>query len=160
MTSEFEETKKSLSELAAVINEFRSEAVQLRVLEWVFGEWDASSGTKDLYRPPVAKKAPARRKKVSPGGAPDDQSEKTSRSRSSGGRPGPGKMIDRLISEGFFKNRQTISKITEYCKEKSAYIYDVTDFSPTLGRAIRTGKLSREKNQDNQYEYFEPEFTK
>jgi hypothetical protein len=156
MTSEFEETKKRLSELAVVINEFKSEAVQLRVLEWVFEEWNGSSGIKDSPKPPAAKKAPAKRKKLPTSGTPDVQGDKVSRPRSSGGRPGPLKMINRLISEGFFKNHQTISKITEYCKEKYAYIYEIANFSPALGRAIRAGKLSREKNQDSQYEYFEP----
>jgi len=156
MTSEFEETKKRLSELAVVINEFKSEAVQLKVLEWILKEWSTDSAARDSYKPPIAKKSPAKRKKAPSSGASDVQIDKPPRSRTSGGRPGPGKMIDRLVSEGFFKSHRTISQITNYCKEKYAYIYALQDFSSTLGRAIRAGKLGREKNQDNQYEYFEP----
>jgi hypothetical protein len=156
MTVEFDETKKRLGELAQVINEFKSEAVQLKVLEWILDSWGTTSPNAGASKPLAEKKPTKKRKKTLPSEASDEQSSKSTRSRSTAGRPGPGKTVDRLISEGFFKSHRTMSAIMDYCKEKYALIYDGGDLSPTLGRAIRAGKLEREKNQDSQYEYFEP----
>lgn len=155
MAIEFDETKKRLGELAQVINEFKSESVQLRILEWVLATWGTTSTDKSLSKQDPEKKINRKRKKAPPSEASDEKGSKATRSRSSTGRPGPGKMVDRLISEGFFKSHRTMSAIMDYCKEKFALVYDGGDLSPTLGRAIRAGKLGREKNQDNQYEYFE-----
>lgn len=159
MTIEFEETKKRLSELASVVNEFKSEAVQLKVLEWVFHTWGTPTHHKVVEAADTSKKPKrTKKKKISNTSeqSSDDGAKTKKSSRSSGNRPGPGKMIDRLIAEGYFKTRRTMAAIIDYCKEKNALVYDTGDLSPTLGRAIRAEKLEREKNQDNQYEYFQP----
>jgi hypothetical protein len=62
-------------------------------------------------------------------------------------------MIDTLIEDGFFETNKKISDITDYCKKRYAYTYSITDFSPALGRAIRSDKLKRITNAEKQYEY-------
>lgn len=157
MTVEFEETKKRLSELALVINEFKSEAVQLKVLEWVFETWGTATHHKTgESASPNVKSKRAKKNTANPSDPKNESAKSKKPSRSSGGRPGPGKMIDRLIGDGYFKTPRTMAAIIDYCKKKNALVYDTGDLSPTLGRAIRAGKLDREKNQDKQYEYFQP----
>ncbi|MGZ8915746.1 MAG: hypothetical protein ACXW1Z_21900, partial [Methylobacter sp.] len=62
-------------------------------------------------------------------------------------------MIDKLIGSGFFDKKKTLGDILVHCKEKFAYVYRNTDFSPSLGRAVRSNKLKRDKNTEGQYEY-------
>ena len=68
-------------------------------------------------------------------------------------RPGPTAMINDLLDEGFFDIPRTIGEIIEYCKESLAFTFKSTDLSPTLNRALRSGKLQRKKNKEGQFEY-------
>ena len=47
----------------------------------------------------------------------------------------------------------TIKNIVEHCDQNLALKYKQSDFSGALGRYVRDGKLKREKNDENQYEY-------
>jgi len=63
-------------------------------------------------------------------------------------------MVDRLITEGYFKNRQTAAALIAHCRAALAHTYEPNEISITLSRAIRNGKLKREKNAEDQYEYY------
>jgi hypothetical protein len=62
-------------------------------------------------------------------------------------------MLDRLVSEGFFKKPRTIKELVEHCSHNLALKYKQSDFSGPLGRLTRDVKLKRTKNADKQYEY-------
>ena len=152
MIKNFGQVKQQLEELAPVINSFKSDAVQLRIIELIF----QGTGTlSDLEDEPtvlsgsdkVRRKKHGVRIKVK-----GDKADKQN-SRSKSGRPGPGEMIDRLITDGFFKQARTIRDIIDHCNKKLAYSFKAQEFSVSLNRAVRNKKLTRNENKDGQYEY-------
>lgn len=156
MIKNFDSVKEQLRELAGIINTFKSEAVQLRLIELVFEAAESGSDTSGGEVPPSA---PARKRTSAPkdlapsatsrGGAGGGAKQK------SGGRMGGKSMLDRLLSEGFFKKPRTINGIVEHCSHNLAAKYKQSDFSGPLGRLTRDVKLKRVKNADKQYEYSE-----
>lgn len=66
----------------------------------------------------------------------------TSPKGKSSGRPGGKSMLDRLVSESFFKKPKTIKQVVEHCEHNLAFKYKQTDFSGALGRLTRSGTLS------------------
>lgn len=152
MIKNFDTIKSQLRELAEVINTFKSEAVQLRLIELVFEAARDDSNDEETGagrdRPPAdpARKARKTSKKSTAADA-------TSPKGKSSGRPGGKSMLDRLVTDGFFKKPKTIKQVVEHCEHNLAFKYKQTDFSGALGRLTRSGTLSRKKNADKQYEY-------
>ena len=152
---DFKETEEFLSELAEILNKFDSEAVRLKVLEWALRKWNPSRTYKGKFFPPLTQRVSfLMRKKFSSSQVPENHRDRLSRLRSSSGRPAPSKMLDQLIDDGFFKEHHTVHQVVGYCEEKYAYAYIVQDFSAPLGRAVKSGKLSRVVSEDNHNEYF------
>jgi len=151
MIKNFDTIKSQLRELAEVINAFKSEAVQLRLIELVFeaarDDTDEEGGTK-LARP--AEDASRKARKVA---KKSTRTEAQSTKGKTGGRPGGKSTLDRLVSDGFFKKPKTIKQVVEHCEHNLAFKYKQTDFSGPLGRLTRSETLSRKKNADKQYEY-------
>ncbi|MES1172570.1 MAG: hypothetical protein ABUL77_04985, partial [Bacteroidota bacterium] len=90
MIKNFEETKLQLAELATVLNSFKSEAVQLRIIELVF-QGGAERGAAPADEDSREAKSPARtrkRKAKAPTAAPDDGGQ-GSKGRRRGGGSGP-----------------------------------------------------------------------
>ena len=152
MIKNFDTIKSQLRELAEVINAFKSEAVQLRLIELVFeaarGDSNDEEAGAGRDRPPSD---PAR--KVRKASKKSAAADATSQKGKSSGRPGGKSMLDRLFNEGFFKKPKTIKQVVEHCEHNLAFKYKQTDFSGALGRLTRSGTLSRKKNADKQYEY-------
>lgn len=73
--------------------------------------------------------------------------------RSSGGRPGPKKMLGELIGQGFFAKPRVISDIIDHLDQTRGRLYKAQELSPALVRLLRDGRLVRAKNADGQYEY-------
>lgn len=155
MIRNFDAIKEQLRELSAVINSFKSEAVQLRLVELVFEATESSDADAvDDAGKPKAKpkpKRPMRRKAAKSG--PDSPTKAKGKAKGKAGRPGGKSMLVRLHGEGFFKKAKTIKQIVEHCEQNLALKYKQTDFSGPLGRLTRDGALSRKKNSDKQYEY-------
>lgn len=151
MIKNFDVIREQLKELAGVINSFKSEAVQLRLIELVFEATESSSGEELGGGESAAK---GRRKPKARKPAPPAQKAGASKPKGSG-RPGGKAMLDRLHGEGFFKKPKTIKQLVEHCEHNMAFKYKQSDFSGALGRLTRDGKLKRTKNADKQYEYSE-----
>jgi hypothetical protein len=154
MPASLDEVKKQLTEVADVVNLFKSEAVQLRVLELILAAEGSELGKKSQRR---------RLPKVKKAGTPESPKRKPAAKKGklgrppAGSKPGPGEMLDRLMSKGFFKTRRTVGEVVEHCKKSFAYKYKTNELSPAFARAVRANKLSREKNPEtHQYEYFTP----
>jgi hypothetical protein len=90
------------------------------------------------------------KKSASRGSKSQPSSKKT---RASGGRPGPKKMLEDLIQEGFFASPQTIRTTIEYVRDHKGHVYGAADFGVSLARLLRAGQLTRSRNTENQYEY-------
>lgn len=130
-----------------VVNAFKSEAVQLRVLEALLGvpveaplPPPAPSG-----RTAVRTKAP--KAKASAGNATPVKSSRRGSGNSAYG------IIMKLAGEGFFRSPQTIGSITKHASEKLGHHLKANECSPSLLRLLRQGRLKRSKNADHQYEY-------
>lgn len=144
--------KKQLSELAVLLNAFKSEAVQLRILDFVLGE-DATEASDDKVDKPrhVRKRRPQRTKtpkKVSSGAV-------TAKKKVASGT-GAKATLTQLLAGAFFDKPRTINDIIEHCKHNLALSFRANEFSTKLGRLVRNGDLTRKKNADNQYEYTKP----
>lgn len=155
MIERFSELKKDLTELAAVLNQFKSEAVQLRLLELLF---DAPS--KENAEEPEDTADPKRRtngrtkkrgSKAPAKKAPDNgPSEK--QKKGAGGK-GANATLTNLLAGEFFNSHKTIGDIIAHAKLNLAREFRANEFSGKLARLIRSGELTRKKNADGQYEY-------
>lgn len=162
MIKNFPELHSQLEQLAPIINSFKSEAVQLRIVELVFS--GASPSPPAGEEEQEEEKAPAapssrrrKRRKVAPQGNPaneeaDGKKAKPSR-KSASGRPGPGAIVATLLKEGFFSTGKGAAEIIDHCRTNKVLTYDTTEISVALGRAVKAGSLKREKNTDGQYRY-------
>ena len=152
---DLDELRKKLKAIAETVNLFKSEAVQLRVVDVLLGqlgtsEAPAPASTAGSTKTP--KKLRRRREKAS--AASPEAKAKASRTSSRGsGSPGSYAMINELLGGGFFKAPKTIGLIVDHCRTARGHHYKASECSPALLRLLRDGKLKRQKNKDGQYEY-------
>jgi hypothetical protein len=149
MFQNFGQAKQQLSELANVLNEFKSEAVQLRLLELIFAMDRTEAAGKNK---PATKRRPAAKK----GNTAEHSGESAAATvRKNRGEYGSRAVatLNQLVAAGFFKKPQTINDIIEHCKHNLARTFKANDFSGKLGLLVRSGELSRKKNVYGQYEY-------
>jgi len=148
MLDNFEETKKQLDELSVVLNKFKSEAVQLKLLDLLYTGASAAYTEPSPSHPKVeGKKVKSNRKSKKPAQAEPKKPGK----RASG--QGAVATLSRLVDDGFFSKYKTIADIVEHCDHNLARKFKANEFSGKLGRLVRDGALERRKNSDNQYEY-------
>lgn len=156
--TDLDEMQKRLKAIAEVVNSFKSESVQLRVVEVLLGQLGAPAGNgNDLTRatPKRAKRRKASTKgepsaKELKAGGPGKPARKDARGSAS---PGAFAMITQLLGEGFFKTPRPISAIVAHCSTSKGHHYKANECSPSLLRLLRDEKLKRAKNKEGQYEY-------
>jgi len=155
MIKNFDEVKQQLKELAEIVNSFKSEAVQLRLVELVFGKTvdaepdeDISNGSsnetvkqRQPRRTRASKKPAAAGADVSPARAPRS------------GKLGARAALTRMLDDGFFKQPKTINDIVKHAEHNLATRLKQSDLSGPLARYVRDSRLTRAKNADKQYEY-------
>lgn len=149
MIKNFDEIKKQLAELATVVNSFKSEAVQLRIVELVLGASPDENEDETEDRPRRKKKAKHRKKAAKKKAKTKEGSSKKKR-RSTG----PASALSDLIDEGYFAKKHGINDIIDHCKANKARTFKANELSTPLARFVRNGRLKRETNADGQYEYF------
>ena len=157
MLKNLEQLKKQLAELSEVINSFKSEAVQLKILDFIFKGGDLEAALPGNIDTDVSGQRNRRRKKRSSPREPRGNSAEEKR-KSSKGRHGSGKgasaTLTQLIEGGFFKQKRTIGDIVDHCAHSLARRFKPNEFSGTLARYTRTEVLKRTRNSDGQYEYY------
>jgi len=155
MIERFSELKKDLTELATVLNQFKSEAVQLRLLELLFdaaperdieGKGKAISAKRHVKRPAKRSAEKSHSESITVGGT----KEKPKRAASGQGAPAA---LTNLLASDFFKTHKTIGDIISHAKNNMARSFKANEFSGKLARLVRSGELTRKKNADGQYEY-------
>jgi len=157
MIENFDEVKRQLKELSEVVNAFKSEAVQLRLIDLVFGgvaseDTSSSAESESTPRRGVRKKSA----KAVVLAKPDvTTAAKSARTPRSGARLGGRSTLTRLQNEGYFKKPRTINDIVQHAETNLATKLKQSDLSGPLARYVRDKKLKRSKNKDNQYEYIE-----
>lgn len=152
MIKDLDVVKEQLKELAEVINLFKSELVQLRVLELVFRTMEATDAA-DSNEDDHAKQIRSRRRSGNEPRHPSNEGKPPRKKVS--GRLGGKAMLDHVYGDGYFKSPRTIKQLVDHCEHNFATKYRQSDFSGALGRLTRSGKLKRTKNTDKQYEYSE-----
>lgn len=153
MIENFEVVKQQLGELSDVINKFKSEAVQLKIIELVFKGAgfppDEENGVKEdtsaVRRRMKRRKAPKATSAAQPG---DGRKRPTPKAKGTGA----GAALDQFIQDGFFNQKRTIGAVVDHCETK-ARNFKANELSGPLARLVRNDRLSRTKNADNQYEY-------
>ena len=150
MIKNFKEIKSQLKELSEVINGFKSEAVQLRIIEIIFGlETEDDSAKDESDTPPTPKRKTAKRKSTKK----TSKKEYSKKSGKAASGQGAVAMLIKLVEEGFFSKPKSIGDIIEHCDHNLARKFKPNEFSGKLGRLVRDGDLKRSKNAENQYEY-------
>ena len=155
MLENFERVRKQLIELSKVLNAFQSEAVQLRLVDFLLGK---RIGPEQEEVEGQNEEKNRRRKKTNRKTKPPVVKKKD---RKSTGKPnkkrriGGYSMIDILIEEGFFETKRTINDVIKYCDTNKAIKYKAGDFSGKFGSLVANGTLNREKNSEKQYEYWQ-----
>jgi hypothetical protein len=77
----------------------------------------------------------------------------TSKPKSRNGKPGQKEYLVQLLDAGYFDEPRTISDVIAYAAKTKAYSYKTTDFAMPLLRLMRDGKLTRDRDDDGQWEY-------
>ena len=139
MIRNLKSVKKDFRELSSVVNYFKSEAVQLRVLELLL-EGNPVSGTAALPKAaqPAKKRGPKSGKK----------------NARKNGKPGPHATLNKLVADNFFKSPRTISDIVGYSRKHLSHPLRSNDISGKLASLVKTKKLKRVKSaQSGNYVY-------
>ena len=160
MIKDFDLVKKQLTELASVLNTFKSEQVQLRIVELVFGGEDTSEGVDEALHHQSLKSGRKRKRTKAEVKVPQKSGTKTSaakksqKPRSSGGATDT---LKQLVADGYFKTPKLIGEIVEHCKTKLAKTYKSNELSPGLGRLVKDKVLDRDKDaKTKQFSYKKP----
>ena len=152
MIGKLEGIRKQLSELATLLNAFKSEAVQLRLLDFVLGEESSKALEHKAASTRISPKSRAR-----PSATPGKTDSGTAaRRKKAPSGTGAAATLNQLLSGTFFDQPRTINDIIEHCKNKLARTFKANEFSGKLGRMVRKDELTRNKTADYQYEYKKP----
>jgi hypothetical protein len=146
----FDEVKKQLAELSDIVNKFKSEQVQLKIVERIFkGAFDESTEGEDDEEAPPARRRRGRRKKAAATNGADGAKKKAPKPKGAG----PGPTLELLIADGFFSKPRTLREIIDHSKVSLARTIKQTDMSGPLARFVRDKKLTRSKNAEGQFAY-------
>ena len=139
MSKPIEKLKKQLIEISEVVNAFRSEAVQVKVVDKLldamieFEKNDVENG--EIFH----------KKKIT------EADNNASHSRK---KPGATRVLNQLLSSDFFKTPHSISAIAEYCKNKFDSDFKTSELSGILLKLANENKLKRQRNdENNRFEY-------
>ena len=141
MSKHIEKLKKQLTEIAEVVNTFKSEAVQLKIVDRlldVLVDFDkADTEGADFLIKKVYKKT--------------DETENYPFNRK---KPGATKVLNQLLGGDFFHTARSISSIAEFCKENFDSDFKTSELSGILLKLANEHKLKRERSKDNnRFEY-------
>jgi hypothetical protein len=158
---------KGIGQLAGLLNQFKSEAVQVKLLDRflsgvgsvvqpvtsaISGNESPAVAPKRRGRPPGSGKKKAGRPAVVAVAVATPKPAKAGRRKRS--KMGATGALHKLIDSGFFKARRSIAEVTAACKNKLGLDIAVTNLSGPLMRFVSEKKLVRAKNKDDKYEYW------
>lgn len=154
MIKNFDEVKRQLKDLSEVVNAFKFEAVQLRIVELVFGvEQPEENVTEEVADDSSSSKKKRKKRTSKKKTVAKVDGKKTPKRVSGSGAPAT---LNKLVEGRFFSKPKTIGDIVEHCEEDMARKFKQNEFSGKLARLVRDGTLKRGKNADGQYVYKKP----
>lgn len=143
--------KNDLSQVADIVNAFKSESVQLKVLEYIL-EIKIKDSTESDELPTKKHKGISKKVKGKPSKKKESKIRTTRQPQK--GRLSATAILEQLLQSGFFDKKHTITEIISHAGSKLGYHYKPNELSTPLIRFIRDDKLDRDKNEENQFEYF------
>ena len=139
MSKPIEKLKKQLIEISEVVNAFRSEAVQVRVVDKLleamieFERSEADNG--EIFQKKKSDTA-------------------TGNNTASRKKPGATRVLNQLLSTDFFRTPHSIAGIAEYCRKKFNSDFKTSELSGILLKLSNENKLRRQRNdENNRFEY-------
>ncbi len=144
MSKQVEKIKKQLLDVSDVVNSFRSEAVQVKIIERLL---DAIIESEKSGFDSTDITSTGERK------------SKLSNTHNSGSSPfrkkvGATKVLNQILATDFFDNIHSISDIAEYCKKQYDADFKTSELSGILLKLAKENKLKRERNnENNRFEY-------
>jgi len=144
MSKHIEKLKKQLTEISEVVNSFKSEAVQLKIVEKlldVLVDFDKN----EIESTELLNKRGHRKNDYDSDNYPFAQGRK---------KPGATKILNQLLSTDFFVTPRSISSIATYCKDNFDSDFKTSELSGILLKLANENKLRRERSNDNnRFEY-------
>ena len=135
MSKNTEKLKTQLLEISEVVNSFKSEAVQLKIIEKLL----------DTI---------AEENRVENGDHSTHNKQETLTKGIYNKKPGATKILYQLLSGEFFSQARTISAIAEYCREQFKANFKTSELSGILLKLANENKLVRQRSHDNnRFEY-------
>jgi hypothetical protein len=139
MSKQIEKLKKQLFEISDVVNAFKFEAVQVKVIDRLLDtmiDWEKEGDGADTSSKRI-------------------RQQTTSNRLSNGERkPGATKVLNQLIHTEFFDEARSIADVANYCKDEYDADFKTSELSGILLKLANESKLKRERNNDNnRYEY-------
>ena len=132
MSKQVENFTNHFSELANVVNAFRYEAVQIRVVDYIFEAIELKNKKRREFDTDAGERH-------------NEVAYKT---------PGATKMLNQLVLTDFFNVPRSIPEIVKYCNEQFDAKAKPSDFSGVLLTLVKNKQLKREKSGDsNPYQY-------
>ena len=143
MSKHIEKVKKQLTEISEVVNSFKSEAVQLKIVEKLLDIIiDSDKGETEAME--LFNKKTHKQKS-------DHDENIFAHDRK---KPGATKVLNQLLSTDFFYTPRSIASIANYCKDNFDSDFKTSELSGILLKLANEGKLRRERSQDNnRFEY-------
>lgn len=158
MLKDFNKVKSQLKELSTVLNSFKSEAVQLKIIELLLQGAPVEEIVKKETRKPLktAKTLTVVKKRGRPRKS-ESQKPVIASAKRTRKKVGPTKVLRQLVEENFFSAKRPIGDIVKYTNEKLNLPLKSNDFSGILINYIRSNRLKRVKNsKTGQFEYINP----
>jgi len=144
MSKQTEKLKKQLIEISEVVNLFKSEAVQVKVIDrllevMIDGE-RSEADTHESYS----------KKGLKPKINGSNYEHSSARKK-----PGATKVLNQLLSTtDFFSTHRSIASIADYCKDKYDSDFKTSELSGILLKLSNEHKLRRERSDaNNRFEY-------
>ncbi|MDT3402404.1 hypothetical protein [Mucilaginibacter terrae] len=139
MSKQTEKLKKQLVEISDVINAFKSEAVQVKIIDRLLDtmmDWD-KEGDDHFARKTM-------------------RLQQDDNHRPNGGvrKPGATKVLNQLLQTDYFDQPHSIADIATYCKDQYDSDFKTSELSGILLKLANESKLRRERSEENnRFEY-------
>jgi hypothetical protein len=150
----FEEVRRQLADLVEIINGFKSEAVQLAIVEKLLDSHVLKSrvGLTDYTDDTPATDELAPKKNEASKLSVSATTRKSSRAT---GAKAPKAAIQALIAEGFFNTKQTAGMVKGHLGSKKAMPFGLGALQTALNRLVQSGTMKRDKHAETQqFEYW------
>jgi hypothetical protein len=144
MSKHIEKLKKQLLEISEVVNAFKSEAVQLKIVEKLLDVMIETERVETEGAELFIKKG--NKQKSDHDGDYDSVNGRK--------KPGATKILNQLLSTDFFYTPRSIASIANYCKDNFDSEFKTSELSGILLKLANEHKLRRERSNDNnRFEY-------